>query len=97
MKHSPFDMGLSAAEVIARRMPVIWWGMVNPTAASQAEMTRMVIEKQLAFAEACVAMQVEMFRLMLAPWRPASSGRLVQAVLAPAARRVRANKRRLRR
>ena len=38
-------------------MPMIWWGMWNPTAASKAEMTKMVVEKQMAFAEACVAVQ----------------------------------------
>ena len=51
-------------------MPIIWWGMVNPTAASQAEMTKMVVEKQMAFAETCFAVQAEMFRMMLAPWTP---------------------------
>ena len=55
MKHSAFDMGLSSAEIISRRMPMLWWGMINPTAASQAEMTKMVVEKQMAFAETCVA------------------------------------------
>ena len=96
MKHSAFDMGLSSAEIIARRMPMIWWGMLNPTAASQAEMTKMVVEKQMAFAETCVAMQTEMFRMMLAPWTTQSAGRLMQAAIAPSARRVKANVRRLR-
>ena len=59
MKHSAVEMGFSAAEIVARRMPVIWWGMWKPTAASKAEMTRMVVEKQMAFAEACVAVQGE--------------------------------------
>lgn len=90
-------MGFSAAEIIARRLPLIWWGMVNPTAASQAEMTKMVVEKQMAFAEACVAVQAELFRMMLAPWTPASADRMVQAALSPSARRVKANLRRLRR
>jgi len=89
-------MGFSAAEIIARRLPLIWWGMVNPTAASQAEMTKMVVEKQMAFAEACVAVQAELFRMMLAPWTPASADRMVQAALSPSARRVKANLRRLR-
>ena len=35
-RHSAFDMGISSAEVIARRMPGLWWGMLNPTAASNA-------------------------------------------------------------
>lgn len=90
-------MGFSAAEIIARRLPVIWGGLLNPTASAHAEMTRMVVEKQMAFAEACMAVQVELFRMMLAPWTPASTDRLAQAALAPAARRVKANLRRLRR
>jgi hypothetical protein len=97
MKHSPVEISLSAAEIIARRMPVLWWGMVNPAAADRAEMTRMVVEKQMAFAEACFAMQLETFRMMMAPWTPASADRMMQAALAPAARRVKANARRLRR
>ena len=97
MKHSPYEMGLSASEIIARRLPVIWMGLMNPTAASNAEMTKMVVEKQMAFAEACVAVQVEIFRMMMAPWTPASAERMVQAALSPTARRVKANLRRLRR
>jgi hypothetical protein len=97
MKHSHVEMGFSAAEIVARRMPMIWWGMWNPTASSQREMTRMVIEKQMAFMEACVAVQGEILRMMLAPVTPASGDRLMQAAIAPAARRVKANVRRLRR
>jgi hypothetical protein len=97
MKHSAVEIGFSAAEIVARRMPLIWWGMWNPTAASQAELTKMVVEKQMAFAEACVAMQAELVRMALAPWTPASGDRLMQAAIAPAARRVKANVRRLRR
>jgi hypothetical protein len=97
MKHSAVEMGLSAAEIVARRMPVIWWGMLNPTAASRSEMTKMVVEKQMAFAEACFAMQIEMLRIMTAPFAPVSADRMMQAALAPAARRVKANVRRLRR
>ena len=97
MKHSAVEMGFPAAEIIARRMPLIWWGMVNPTASSQSEMTKMVVEKQMAMIEAGFAMQIEMFRIMMAPFTPVSADRLMQAALAPAARRVKANVRRLRR
>ena len=97
MRHSHVEMGFSAAEIIARRVPVIWWGMVSPTASSQAEMTKMVVEKQMAFVETCFAMQAELFGMMLAPWTPASTDRLMKAALAPAAKRVKANVRRLRR
>lgn len=94
-KHSAFEMGLSSAEVIARRLPGLWWGMVSPTAASQAEMVKMVVEKQMAFAEACFAVQTELFRMMLAPGA-GGHDRLMQAALGPSARRVKANLRRLR-
>jgi hypothetical protein len=96
-RHSPAATGIAAAEVIMRRMPVLWWGSFSPTAASQAEMTRMVVEKQMAFVETCVAMQGEMVRMMLAPFTPVSADRMMQAALAPAARRVKANVKRLRR
>jgi len=96
MKHSHIEMGISSAEIIARRMPLIWLGMLNPSAASRSEMTKMVVEKQMAFAEACFAMQAEMVRMAMAPWSPRSAGRLVDAVTAPAARRVKANVKRLR-
>lgn len=97
-RHSPVEMAVSSAEIIARRLPIMWWGMVKPTAASQAEMTKMVVEKQMALAEAGFAMQVELFKMMLAPWNHAGAAdRLIQAALGPAARRVKANARRLRR
>lgn len=96
MKHSAFDMGVSAAEVIARRLPGMYWGMVSPTAASQSELIRMVVEKQMAFAEACFAVQTELFLMMMTPWG-GDHDRLMQAALAPSARRVKANLRRLRR
>ena len=91
MKHSAFEMGLSSAETIARRMPVMWWGMVKPTSASRAETVKMVVEKQMAFAETCVAIQAEMLRMMLACWKPVSADSMMQAVLAPSSRRVKAN------
>ena len=95
--HSAFEMGVSSAEIIARRLPVIWQGMLNPTAASHAEMVKMVVEKQMAFAEACFAMQMETLKLMWSPWDAATAEAFMQAALAPSARRVKANVRRLRR
>lgn len=95
MKHSALEMGLSSAEVMARRLPGLWWGMVSPTAASQAEFVKMIVEKQMAFVEGCFAVQAELFAIMLAPLG-ASHDRLMQAALAPSARRVKANLRRLR-
>ena len=94
-QHSPFEMGLSSAEVIARRLPGLWWGMFQPTAASQSELVKMVVEKQMAFAEGCFALQIELFKMMIASTE-ASHDRLMQAALAPSARRVKANLKRLR-
>lgn len=94
-RHSAFEMGLSSAEVIARRLPGLWWGMFRPTASSQAELVEMVVEKQVAFAEGCFAMQTEMFKMMLAPLE-GSHDRLMQAALGPSAKRVKANLKRLR-
>lgn len=94
-KHSALEMSLSSAEVIARRLPGLWWGMVRPSAASQSELVKMVVEKQMAFVEGCFAVQTEMFKMMLAPME-GSHERLLQAALAPSARRVKANLRRLR-
>ena len=96
-RHSAFDMGFSSAEVIARRMPGLWWGMMNPTAASNAEVTKMVVEKQMAFAETCFAVQAELFMMMTAPFAAGGADRLMQAALGPSAKRVKANVKRLRR
>lgn len=97
-RHSPIDTAISSAEVIARRLPIMWWGVVNPTARSQAEMTKMVVEKQMAMAEACFAVQAELFRMMFMPWGKGNGmERLFHAAHAPSARRVKANARRLRR
>lgn len=94
-RHSPFEIGLSSVEVIARRLPGLWWGMLAPTASSQSELVEMVVEKQMAFAEGCFAVQTELFKMMLAPTEGAHD-RLMQAALGPSARRVKANLRRLR-
>ena len=95
-KHSAFEMGLSSAEVIARRLPGMWWGMVSPSAASHSELVKMVVEKQMAFVEGCFAVQTEMFKMMVAPME-GSHDRLMQAALGPSAKRLTANLQRLRR
>jgi hypothetical protein len=101
---SLFDMGVHSAETIARRMPVLWWGMVSPGTANHAEMAKMVIEKQMAFAEGVFALQMEVLKLAFRPWwemtaaahHEAAQG-LLRAALQPSAKRVKANARRLRR
>ena len=57
----------------------------------------MVVEKQMAFAETCVAVQTEMFRMMLAPWTHAERRPPDAGGDRPRRRRVKANVRRLRR
>ena len=103
-KHTPFDVGLAAAETIARRMPVLWWGMLAPTQKSNAEIAGMVAEKQLAFAQGLIAAQAELMKAAMTPWwrwpalKPATiAARMAEAAAAPAARKVKANAKRLRR
>lgn len=93
--------------VIAQRLPVIWleaWGLGR--GGGQPETTRMVHEKLAATMEGTVAMSLEWQKLAVetslalisgrAAPSPVSGGqRLTKAALAPAARRVRLNVRRL--
>lgn len=104
MKHTPFDVGLAAAETIARRMPVLWWGMVAPTRKSNSAIVEMVAEKQLAAAQGLIAAQSEMMKLVLTPWwtwgkvsPDRAANRVIAAATGPAARKVKANAKRLRR
>jgi hypothetical protein len=71
--------------------------MLNPTAASNAEATKMVVEKQMAFAETCLAVQAELFMMMTAPFAAGGADRLMQAALGPSATRGKATVKRLRR
>jgi hypothetical protein len=99
---------LSAAEVIARRMPVLWWAMAAPNAARQGEVARMVTEKNAAFVEGLIAAQFQAGREALDFWTRAMTGRnghdavaqsasrILSAAAGPATRRVKANARRLR-
>jgi hypothetical protein len=57
----------------------------------------MVVEKQMAFAETCFAVQAELFMMMAAPFAAGGADRLMQAALGPSAKRVKANVKRLRR
>ena len=96
--------GLAAAETIARRLPIMWGEMVKPTKAGQAEIARMVAEKQHAFVSGVMAAQVQMAREAMRFWfnpfalyNPhAGAQRVADASLRPAAQKVRANAKRLR-
>jgi hypothetical protein len=104
MPHSPFP-ALAAAEVIARRMPFFW----STESARQAELTRMVTEKNAALMEGVVAANFRLGFEMMNVWGKAMTGglthhaarrageRVAAAALAPAAKRVKANRTRLRR
>ncbi len=98
------NLGLHSAETIARRVPVIASAWASPASADHAELVRMVVEKQAALASAIVGVQVEMWKALVSPWwlRSSSGQRkaglaMMNAALAPAARKARANAVRLRR
>ena len=102
-RHSAFDVGIAAAETIARRMPIIWWNAVSPTRSSKAEVAAMVAEKQKAATDGALAMQAEMLKLAFSPWwllTNKSAWRAMQRVAdagaAPASVRAKSNAKRLR-
>jgi hypothetical protein len=98
------DTTAAAAETIMRRMPIMWWQMLSPTAEGQAEMNRMVAEKQKAVLDGMLAaqgqMMKEVFRFWTTPLTTTSSNqagqRIMDAATAPARRTVNANVKRLR-
>ena len=98
---STLETHAAAAETIARRLPILWWGMMWPSPSAHAEARHMVIEKQMAVLEGLFAVQVELLSLAFKPWwwahMPHDAMRgVAEAATAPAARRAKANARRLR-
>ncbi len=105
------DMAMLAPMVIAMRMPALMWEMATPHFASRRkgeEGHRAVAEKAAAVVEGYAAAQAEMLNAWTSLWLetakgdvpdPARIARKVQditdASLEPAAKRVRANYRRL--
>jgi hypothetical protein len=96
--------GMAAAVTIWFRLPLLAMGAVQPTPARAFEALRMVTEKLDASYEGAVAASFEagkvgsrmLFRPLLTPAEFSDAGaRIAQAAVAPAARRVRANARRL--
>jgi hypothetical protein len=92
--------------VIAQRMPLLWLEAVGLSRTPQRESQRMVTEKMAAVFEGSVAVQVELQRIwwqsslavmrgMAPPGPMSASRRVTAAALAPAARRVKSNMRRL--
>lgn len=106
--HDP-KAAFATAEVIARRMPLIWWVAVGPNPARQAEMVRMVAEKNVALLEGMAAANFKLASEAFALWGkvmtgalshdavPQAMARIAHASTVPAARRVKVNRRRLRR
>jgi hypothetical protein len=106
IKHA--QAGLSAAEVIARRMPTLWMMPFLPTMGAQAETVRMVAEKQAAMAEGWMSASFAAAMQGQRLWFKAMTGTLKagdmaeahthvqRAAMAPAGKRLRANVKRLR-
>ena len=99
---SVLETQLAAVETISRRLPILWWAAVWPSPSAHAEARKMIVEKQVAFAEGLIAVQAELMTLAFRPWwhlRPLheSIHDVAHAAAAPAVRRVKANARRLRR
>lgn len=93
--------------VVASRLPILWLESFNPDPSRREETNRMVVEKFVATQEGLVAAQTafvtavaENMAALAFGLQPQSTPRrtasaMVQAGLAPAARRVRANAKRL--
>jgi hypothetical protein len=93
--------------VVASRLPILWFESFNPDPNRREETNRMVFEKVAAVQEGAIAAQTafvtamaESMAAMAFGLRPKTTPRgtataMVRASLAPAARRVKANARRL--
>lgn len=94
---NPFD----AAAVASMRLASLGLMAVDPSRERAEEARRMIVEKPVAALEGVIAWQRALLAMMFAPpwlW-PTPAGavnRLARAAATPAARRVRANARRLR-
>jgi hypothetical protein len=106
IKHA--QASLSAAEVIARRMPTLWMMPFMPTWGAQAELVRMIAEKQAAAAEGMMSASFAAAMQGQRLWVKAMTGtlkagdmaeahhRVQRAAIAPAGKRLKANVKRLR-
>src|SRR3954464_7571590 len=90
----PITDAFATATVLAWRLPMLWAMAFDPTPRRRAEALRMITEKSAAAAEAVVGAQAEMMLSFLKPSRGATS-KILDAVLKPSRRRIRANARRL--
>ena len=93
--------------VVSARLPILWFEALDPDLSRRAETNRMVVEKVVAVQEGIVAAQLALGKAcadatvaMMFGMTPKGSPRgifqsMVHAGLAPAARRVKANHKRL--
>ena len=103
-RHTPFSVWIATAETLAHRLPVFWQGIVAPSPKGNAAITEMIVEKQVALAEGMIGMQAELIKQAFRPWwmwtaqqSQNAAHDLAHAATAPAAKKVKANARRLRR
>lgn len=108
MKLDPALAGLWLSPfVVAARLPILWYEAMNPDPSRRDETNRMVAEKVAAAQEGMLAAQLalgaavtESAAAMMFGLQPKTTMRgmtqaMMRAGLAPAARRVKANHRRL--
>lgn len=102
------DISMAAPQVINHRLTRMALSGPVPSARDQKEFTRMVVEKQLAFSQAWLAMGSEMFKVqqqlclawMRNPWTvghklPVAADKVAARSLAPIRRKAVANAKRL--
>ncbi|MGL5136538.1 MAG: hypothetical protein ACRC7G_02105 [Beijerinckiaceae bacterium] len=106
-KHTDLSSLWLTPFVMASRMPIIWFEAMNPDPSRRDETNRMISEKVIATQEGMVAVQVALGSAVaenmaamafgLQPRATASNtaSAMMRAGLAPAAKRVKANARRL--
>jgi hypothetical protein len=102
-RHTPFSVGIATAQTLAHRLPIFWQGILQPSPKGNAAIAEMVMEKQVAFATGLIGMQTELMKQAMRPWwmwtaqqSQDAAQDLAHAATAPAARKVKANARRLR-
>jgi hypothetical protein len=102
-RHSPIDVGIATATTLAHRLPDFWQDVMSPSPRGNAAIAGLIVEKQVAFAQGMMSLQAEMLKLAFRPWwtwdmwqGQRAAGDLLHAAAAPAARKVKANARRLR-
>ena len=94
---SPAMDAFATATVLAYRLPMLWLMAWKPTTGRSAEAFRMITEKMVATATATVNVQALLVSSLLRTGSNPPPEKLMDAALAPALKRVRANAKRLKR